>query len=166
MFSFVLTLVTSPFGSGFLPSHSDGGSLKGEMKSLAARNSDSQFLIEMKSVDDEVLLPMIQEIEILSYSLLSSIIDMTAGEMARVVVAMQCEAFRRDLQHKIESGERRLQSEALVELIRKLNTLSAGRKDWYVVSDLSCRSDGLRAATSIVHIDGVATAPFVGRGYS
>jgi hypothetical protein len=163
--SFVVTLVTSP-SSVFFPSPSDDGSLKKEMKSLAARISDSQFLLEMKDVDDEVLRPMIQEIEILSHALLSSIIDTTAGTMARVVVAMQHEVFRRNLQHEIESEERRLQSEVLVAFIRKLNTLSAGRRDWYVVSDLSCRSDGLGAAASTLHISGVATTPLGGRGDS
>ena len=162
-FSSVLTLVTSPF-SFFYPSPRDGGSLKREMKSLSARISDSQFLTKMKYVDDEVLRPMIQEIEILTHSLLSSVIDTTSGTMAREVVAMQHEAFRRNLQHEIESGERRLQSEALKEFIRKLNTLSARRGDWYVVSGLSCRSDGLRTATSIVHINDVTTTPLIGRG--
>jgi len=161
--SSVLTLVTSSL-SVFLPSPSDNGSLKKEMKSLAAHISDSQFLLGMKYVDDEVLRPMIQEIETLSHSLLSSIIDATARTMAHVVVAMQLEVFRKNLQHEIESGERKLQSEALEEFIRKLNTLSAGRRDWYVVSDLSCRNDGRGAATSIVHINGVATTPSDGRG--
>jgi len=163
--SFPLRLVTSPL-SVFLPSHNDGISLKREMKSLAARISDSQFLLEMKNVDDEVLRPVIQEIEILSHSLLSSIIDTTAGTMARVVVAMQHEVFRKNLQYEIESGEWRQQSEALVAFIRKLNTRSAGRRDWYVVSDLSCRIGRLGAATSIVHINAVATLPLDGGGYS
>jgi hypothetical protein len=154
--SSVITLVTSPL-SLFLPSPSDGGSLKREMKSFAARISDSQFLLKIKDMDDEVLRPVIQEIEILSHSLLSSIIDTTAGNMARVVVAIQHEVFRRNLRCEIESGEWRQQSEALVAFIRNLNTLSAGRRDWYVVSDLSCRSDGLVTATSLVHINGVAT---------
>ena len=153
----------SALTSVFLPSPSDGGSLRREMKSLAARISDSQFLLEIKGVDDEVLRPMIQEIETLSHSLLSSIIDTTAGAMACAVVAMEHEIFRRNLQHEIETRVRRLQSEALVAFIRELNTLSAGRRDWYVVSDLSCRSDRLGAVTSVVHIDGVATTPFEGR---
>jgi hypothetical protein len=160
--SFVTTLVTSPL-SFFRPSPSDGGSLKREMKSLAARISDSQFLLEIKVVDDEVLRPVIQEIEILSHSLLSSIIDTTAGTMARAVVAMQHEDFGRNLRYETESGERRQRSEALVAFIRNLNTLSAGRRDWYVVSDQSSRSDGLVAVTSLVHIDGVATTPSDGK---
>jgi hypothetical protein len=166
MLSIFVTLITSP-SSLFLPSPSGGGPLKREMKSLAAGVSDSQFLLEMKDVDDEVLRPMIQEIEILSHSLLSSKIDTTAGTMAREVVSIQHEVFRRNLQHEIESEERRLQSEALVAFIRTLNTLSAGRRDRYVVSNLSCRSDGLGVVTSIVHINGVAITPGAsGRGDS
>jgi hypothetical protein len=127
--SSIFTLVTSPL-SLFLPSPSGGGSLKREMKSHAARISDSRFLLKIKGVDDEVLRPVIQEIENLSHSLLSSVIDTTAGTMARVVVAMQRDVFRRNLRHEIKSEERRQQSEALVAFIRKLNTLSAGRRDW------------------------------------
>jgi hypothetical protein len=145
--SSVFTLVTAPL-SVFLTSPSDGGSLKREVKSHAARISDSQFLLEMKGVDDEVLRPMIHEIDLLSHSLLSSIIDTTAGTMAHEVVAMQHEVFRRNLKHEIESGEWRQRSKTLVAFIRKLNTLSAGRRD--------CQC--------IVHIDGVATTPFEGRG--
>lgn len=145
MISFFAGLFTSP-SRVFNPSPGDGGSLKREMKNIAARTSDSDFLLELMGVDDEVLQPMIQEIELLSYSLLSSIIDTTAGTMARAAVTMQHEVFRSNLQHEIESREQRLQSEALVEFIRKLNTLSARRRDWYVVSDLSYRSDGVETA--------------------
>ncbi len=131
----IFTLVASPI-SAFFTSPSDGGSLKREMKRIAARLSDSQFLCETKSVDDEDLQPMIQEIEILSCSILSSTIETTVGTMARVVVAMQHEVFNRTLQNEIENEERRARSEALVMFIRKLNALLAGRSDWYVGSDL------------------------------
>lgn len=139
--SAVSTLVTSTL-KAFLPPPSDGGtsrSLKREMKSLAAQISDSEFLLKMKDVNDEVLQPMIQELESLFYSLLSSIIDTTSDTMARAVVARQLENFETNLQHQIESRERRLQAEELIVFIKKLNILSAGRRDWYVVSDLSCR---------------------------
>lgn len=135
----ISSLLTSTLNA-FLPPPSDGGtseSLKKEMKSLVAQISDSEFLLKMKDVNDEVLQPMIQELEILFLSLLSSIIDTTAGTMAHAVVAKQLEILQRKLQDQIESEERRLQAEELVVFIRKLNTLSAGRRDWYVVSDLS-----------------------------
>lgn len=127
-FSGVFALVTT-FINALLPSHSDGGPLKREMKSLASRLSDSQFLLEMKGVHDEVLRPTICDIEVLSRSLLSSLIDRTADAMARAAAEMQQEIFRRTIQYEIESEEIEQRNEALKEFIRKLNAQPALRKD-------------------------------------
>jgi hypothetical protein len=141
-----LTMIPSwirrPFNAiSGLPSPSDGESLIREMKSLAARNSDSQFLLEMKGVHDEVLRPMIQEIEALSHSLLSSLINTTVDTMARAVMAMQREVFKRTLRCEIENKEMKLQNEALKEFIQKLNARSTERNN------------------QCVYIDGVSTTP-------
>jgi hypothetical protein len=133
-FSTLRSLVTAAFGA----SPSDGGPLKKEMKILAAGLSDSQFLFELKGVhdSDEVLQSMIRDIEVLSYSLLSSLIDTTVGAMAHAVAEMQQEVVKRNLQHEIESEEMKLRNEALKELIRKLNARSAGQKNLCVLYDL------------------------------
>ncbi|KAH9976971.1 hypothetical protein BJV77DRAFT_566984 [Russula vinacea] len=111
------------------------------MKSLASRLSDSQFLLEMKGVHDEVLRPTICDIEVLSRSLLSSLIDRTADAMARAAAEMQQEIFRRTIQYEIESEEIEQRNEALKEFIRKLNAQLALRKD------------------PVVYINGIATTP-------
>jgi hypothetical protein len=131
----IITLVTSPV-SAFLPSSSDGEPLKREMKSLAARLSDSKFLLDLYGVHDEVLRPIVRDIESLSHSLLLSLIDATVDAMARAVVAMQQEVFRKSLQHEIKSEVMKLRNEALRELIRKLNAKSVGPRDSYVLSEL------------------------------
>jgi hypothetical protein len=117
------------FFSAVLSSPSDGRLLKKEMKSLAADLSDSQFLLQMKGVQDEALHPMIRDIEVLSYSLLSSSIDATVGAMTGAVVAMQKEVSKTTIRHEIESEEMKLRNEALEDLIRKINARSVGRKD-------------------------------------
>lgn len=128
---FVKTLVATAVGAR-PPSTSDNESLKREMKSLSARISDSQFLLEMQGVNDEALHSIIQEIEALSHSLLSSLIDTAVVAMSHAVMAMQQDAFRRNIEREIESDEMKRRNEELVGFIRELNAQSAWRKDRYV----------------------------------
>lgn len=133
-FGAMFAVVATPFNSFFSsPSDGPGGQLKKEMKNIAAGLSDSRFLFDLKSVRDEALQPIIQDIQLLSHSLLSSSIDTTVGAVAREVAAMQREALRMTIQHEFESKEMRLQNEALKELIRKVNAFSAGPKELYVL---------------------------------
>jgi hypothetical protein len=132
--SVVFTFVASAVGACSL-SPSNDETLKGEMKSLSARLSDSQFLLDMKDMNDDVLQPMILEIEALSYSLLSPLIDTTVGAMAHAVKALQQDVFRRNIQRDIESDELKRRNEKLAEFVRELNAQSAWRKDRYVLSD-------------------------------
>lgn len=133
--SVVFTLVASAVGA-CPPQPSNDETLKREMKSLSARLSDSQFLLELKDVNDELLRPMIQEIEGLSHSLLSPLIDTTVGAMADAVTALQKDVFKRNIQHDIESDEMKRRNEELAGFVRELNAQSAWRKDRYVLSDL------------------------------
>jgi hypothetical protein len=112
-----------------LPSLSSAESLKKEMKVLAAQQSDSQFLLELKGVDNKELLSMIQDIETLVHSLHSSLIDKTVGAMTHTVVAMQQEHRKRAIQDELKNEEMKLRNEALVEFIRELNVQSARRQD-------------------------------------
>jgi hypothetical protein len=84
---------------------------------------------------------IIQDIELLSHSLLSSSIDTTVGAMAGEVAAMQQEALRRSIQHEFESEEMRLQNDALKEFIRRVNAFSAGPKELYVLLIFSSMSN-------------------------
>ena len=132
--SVVFALVASAVGA-CPPPPSNDETLKGEMKRLSTRLSDAQFLLEMRDVNDEVLRPMIQEIEALSHSLLSPLIDTTVGAMAQAVMELKQGAFRRNIQYDIESDEMKLRNEELAGFIRELNAQSASRKDRYVLSD-------------------------------
>jgi hypothetical protein len=141
-FAAMFAMVATPFSSLFpSPSDGPGGHLKKEMKSIAADLSDSRFLFDLKSVRDEALQPIIQDIQLLSHSLLSSSIDTTVGAMAREAAAMQREALRMTIQHEFESEEMRLQNDALKELIRKVNAFSAGPKELYVLLIFSSMSN-------------------------
>lgn len=133
--SVVFSFVASAVGA-CSPPPSDDETLEGEMKSLSARLSDSQFLLEMKDVNDEVLRPMIREIEALSHSLLSPLIDTTVGAMTHAVMALQKDVFRRNIQHDIENDEMKRQNQGLAEFVRELNAQSAAwRKERYVLSE-------------------------------
>lgn len=134
-FSAILTIIPPPILPFFL-SPSDGRSLKKDMKRLTVHSSDSQFLLKIKDVHDEVLQPKIRDIEALTHSILLSLIDTTVGTMTREVTAMKQEVFRRTIQHEIKSEEMKLRNEALQEFIQKLNAASTGRNNLFVLSDL------------------------------
>jgi hypothetical protein len=105
------------------------GSLKGEMKILSSSISDSQFLCDMKNVENQDLRPMIQELEDSAHTQLASLIDTTVKLMTHAVSAMQQDYCRRSIQHEIESEERTLLSSALMEFIQQINTQSARKRD-------------------------------------
>ena len=123
VFGFVATAV------GSLLTYPSDEPLRSEMKVLSARLSDSQFLLELKDVDDKDLVPAIQEIEALAHSILSSLIDKTLGNMAHEMAAMQQEHCRRAINAQLKSEATKRRNELLVELIRALNAQSAKRRD-------------------------------------
>jgi len=123
MFGFVATAV------GSLLTYPSDEPLKSAMKVLSSHLSDSQFLLELKDVDDKDLLSVIQEIEALAHSLLSSLIDKTIGNMTHEMVAMQQEHCRRVIRDQLKSEATKRQNESLVELIHVLNAQSARRRD-------------------------------------
>jgi len=112
-----------------LPSPSGSESLKEEMKGFAAQLCDSQFLLQLKSLDDKELLPIIQNIETIAHSLLSSLIDETVESMAHEMAAMQQEHCRSAILDGLRIEYMKLRNKVLVEFIRKLNAQSAGRQD-------------------------------------
>lgn len=123
MFRFVLSTLT------FLPSPSSAASLKREMKGFAAQLPDSRFLSQLKSIDDKELLSIVQRIEIIAHSQLSSLINETVESMTHEMAAMQKGHFRSAIQDELRIEEMKLQNEARVELIRELNAQSARRHD-------------------------------------
>lgn len=122
------------------PSPSNEETLKGEMKNLSLHLSNSQFLLEMKDVNDEDLRPMIQEIETHTHSLLSRLIDTTVGDMAYAAMALQQDVLRRNILLDIESDEMKRRNEERAGFIQELNAQSASRKDRYVLSHYAVRA--------------------------
>jgi hypothetical protein len=109
-----------------------GGSedpLEQEMRTLAARVPDSQFLFILKGVEDDDMRSPIEELEDLAHEQLASSIDGTVKIMARAVLTMQQGHCERSLQHEMESEERKLRSNALVKFIQDINAQSVGRRD-------------------------------------
>ena len=119
MFGFLATTV------GSLLTNPDNEQFKGKMMALSARLSDSQFLLELKDVDDKDLVLAIQEIEALTHSIVSSLIDKTVGNMTEEMVATQQEHCRRAINAQLKSEATKRRNESLVEFIRALNAQSA-----------------------------------------
>jgi hypothetical protein len=125
----MIRLVLSAVGT-LLPSPVGAESLKKEMKSFAARLSDSHFLSQLKGIDDEELLPIMKDVETIAHSLLSSLIDETVESMTHKMAATQQEHCKSAIQNKFRIEELKLRNELLVEFIRGLNARSARRQDW------------------------------------
>ena len=104
-------------------------SLKQKMKILSSGVSDSQFLFDMKSMQNQDLQPMIQQVEEIAHTLLASLIDETAQSMTCAVSEMQKERCLISIQRDFKSEERRLLDDALTRFIQQINTQSAGQRD-------------------------------------
>jgi len=103
--------------------------LKVQMRALAERLPDSDFLLEIKAVEDKDLQPTIKSIEALAYTILSPLIDKTVGSMTHAVAEMQKEHCRRSIQHEIESEEMDLRSAALANFIQEFNAQRTRQRD-------------------------------------
>src|SRR5216684_5119946 len=113
------------------PSGRSEDTLEKEMRSLAARTPDAQFLLMMKNEGNKELRPVIDEVEALAHTQLSSSIAAVVKMMAHAVSAMQLERCERAVQHDTDSEERKSLSKLLREFIQGINALVAGRQDLY-----------------------------------
>ncbi|KAH9047481.1 hypothetical protein EDB83DRAFT_2317547 [Lactarius deliciosus] len=129
---------------GNIFSGGSGDFLGRDMRMLAGGITDSQFLLDMKSITETEARPATQEIETLAHAQLASTIDAAVKAMTRNVLAMQQEYCTRSIQHEMESEERKSLNNALIEFIRDVNAQSSGRQD------------------SVVYIDGVIATQSVG----
>lgn len=114
-----------PFGSEDI--------LKREMKKLAASVSDSQFLLDIKVLEDEEMRNTIDQVDHLVYEHLGYSIDSVVEVMTRIVLDMQKKQCRKSLKQEIESKEKELLKAALTKFIGDINALSAGQKDSCVI---------------------------------
>ncbi|KAI9460720.1 hypothetical protein F5148DRAFT_255942 [Russula earlei] len=117
--------------------------LEKEMRTLAARYPDTQFLLMLKSRRNETLRPVIEEVEALAHTQLTSSIDAVVKAMVHAVLATHQVYRERSVQHEIESEERTSCAKLLVEFIQDINSLAAGRHD------------------SVVYIDNITTIPSI-----
>lgn len=108
--------------------------LQREMKKFAASVSDSQFLHDIKKIEDEDMQTVIEQVDNLVYEQLGYSIDKAVTAMTRVVLDMQKKQCRKSIQQKVESEGKKQLKAALTEFIRDINELSAGRRDSCVFS--------------------------------
>jgi hypothetical protein len=106
-------------------------SLKEAMKILATRIPDSQFLLQIKNVEDcdEGTKALIQNVQGFAHTTLASLVVTTVEAMTHALLARQQEFCGRSIQNEIKSEESRTLRDALVEFIQNINARSAERGD-------------------------------------
>lgn len=100
-------------------------SFRSEMRTFAAQLSDSQFLQDLESTNDEDLRPAAQEAKALAQRELSSSIDAVVENLTHDVLVMQQNLCARQAQLQLDNEERGVLKMALVEFIREINKQSA-----------------------------------------
>jgi hypothetical protein len=98
------------------------------MKKIADDISDSDFLLELKSIQDEGLKDPIQEVVAIANTQLSSSIDSMMRKLTHAVLRMQQDECKKNVQLEIESNERQALGSALISFIRDINKYSVGRR--------------------------------------
>ena len=99
---------------------------KKEMRKAVALVSDSQFLQQLESTDDEDLQSVLPTAKALAQAELSSSIDTVVKKVTHVAMATQQDTCGRDIQLQVESEEKEVLSIAFVEFIREINKTSVG----------------------------------------
>ncbi len=123
-FSKITGLFSGPTGT-----QADEVSLEKELKKITTNVTDSDFLLQLKSIDDKDLeTPMRQAVD-LACTQLSSSIDASVEKMIHAVLRMQQDGCKASIQHEIEVEERRALRGTLVKFIRDINKTSAKREN-------------------------------------
>jgi hypothetical protein len=99
-----------------------------EVTKLPSDISDSDFLLDLKGIQDVDLAAPIHEAMLLAQSYLSSLIDSTVGTMTYDVLKMQQEEHKRRVRRQIEAEEKEALDSILIDFIRKVNIKSTARK--------------------------------------
>lgn len=110
--------------SSFWSNTGEDESFKYEMKRTAAQISDSQFLQEIESTDDEDMRSAAQRAKSLAERELSSLIDGVVKTMTHDILIMQQDLCGRQAQLLVENEEREVLKSALVDFIREINKAS------------------------------------------
>lgn len=107
---------------------SDEESLRSDVKKMTSSVSDSDFLLQLKGVDDKDLEAAIQVAVDLACGQLSSSIDTAVKKMTHAVLRMQEDECKRSMQRKVETEERKELSGRLADFIHTVNEVSARRR--------------------------------------
>ena len=110
------------------PKVTDEESLHKEMKKIANDISDSDFLLGLKGIEDEDLKVPIQDVVALANTQLSSSVDATVKKLTHAVLRMQQDECKRNIQHEVDTEQRKALGSALVNFIRDVNENSVGRR--------------------------------------
>jgi phage terminase large subunit len=106
----------------------DEESLRKEMKKISSGISDSDFLLGLKGIEDEDLKVPIQEAVSLANTQLSSSVDATVKKLTHAVLRMQQDECKKNLQHEVETEQRKVLDSSLLSFIRDINKKSVGRR--------------------------------------
>jgi hypothetical protein len=102
--------------------------LRKDLKKITNGVSDSDFLLQLKDVDDKDLEAPIQAAVDLACGQLSSSIDTAVKKMSSAVLRMQTDECKRSLQREIETEERKELGDIFVNFSQAINIASAGRR--------------------------------------
>jgi hypothetical protein len=120
---------TSSFWSDLRAGEFNEGSFNKEMRKTVALVSDSQFLQQLESTNDEDMRSVVQIANALAQTELSSSIDVVTTKMTHAAMATQQDVYGRDMQLQVENEETEVLNIALVEFIREINKTSTGRQN-------------------------------------
>ena len=119
----------STFTSNFpWPKVTDEESLRKEMNKIANDISDSEFLLGLEGIEDEDLKDPIHGAVTLANTQLASLVDATVNKLTHAVLRMQQEECKKNIQHEIETEQRKVLDGALANLIQDVNKNSVGRR--------------------------------------
>lgn len=103
-------------------------SLRTDLKKMTSSVSDSDFLLQLKGVDDKDQEAAIQMAFALACNQLTSSIDTAVKKMTHAVLRMQEDKCKKQMQREMETEERKELGSKLADFIRAINEVSARRK--------------------------------------
>jgi hypothetical protein len=117
------------FFSGSKGTQADPESLKKELRKITSDATDSDFLLQLKGIDDKDLETSIRQAVDAACTQLSSSIDSSVKKMTHDVLRMQQDECKAHLQRGKEVAEEKALRGLLMEFIRNVNKISARREN-------------------------------------
>jgi hypothetical protein len=104
----------------------DEESLRRDARKISSTISDSDFLRELKVIQDEDLVALVQAAMAHAHTYLSSLIDVTVKKMTQAVLHMQYVEGKRKVRREVETEESKALDDIRVNFIRDINQSSSG----------------------------------------